>query len=91
MSSWDQHVELLLPSSTVSSWTHGAGQSNWNRKANVVFSEPAPAPRLNVWQERQSFYSGAMPTDEIEEEAMLAAALRMSQLEAEQNQLSQDM
>ena len=51
----------------------------------------APGPSRNVWFERQEFFTSALPSDMIEEEAMFKAALELSRLETEEQNLTKKM
>ena len=50
-------------------------------------SVAAPPPGANIWKERRDFYEAAIPRDTDEEEKMLAAALRLSELQAQEEKL----
>lgn len=47
------------------------------------FTAPPEAPAKNVWKDRQEFYAGALPKSKEEEDKMLEAALKLSQLDVE--------
>ena len=52
---------------------------------------PPPPPTANVWQERREFYADAAPVTADEADEMLAAALKLSILQAEEDQLRRQM
>lgn len=72
---------------------HSQGQLNSKEPATEVkvkepvhstFAATSPsAPVKNVWKDRQEFYEGALPKSKEEEDEMLEAALKLSQLDVE--------
>jgi len=62
----------------------------WTRRSSESDPSAVSGPR-NVWKDRQEFYEGALPRSEEEEDAMLRAALQLSELEIEERRLSEQV